>query len=210
MTGVLNIDATGTALSVPNGDINLGGDINLSNQKGLHVLNGDASSIMDFDFPELTTANGTFRVGRLTPTTGLLNTVFQYGGATAVIIEHKSARLGINTTNPQAKLDVNGDLRTHSLIEKSKNGSVSGGSYFLIWGSYGNHDIILTQNTEILQGDIPPVGYSQVITLNVIGDFALTLPTEWVIKNGGTYDGVNGSQIVVQSWDNGNFYTVIN
>jgi hypothetical protein len=118
--------------------------------------------------------------------------------------------VGINTTNPQAKLDVSGDLRTDSLLEKSKNGSVSGGSYFLIWDSYGNHDIILTQNTEILQGDIPPVGYSQVITLNVIGDFALTLPVEWVVKNGGTYDGVNGSQIVVQSWDNGNFYTVIN
>ena len=26
----------------------------------------------------------------------------------------------------------------------------------------------------------------------------------------GTYDGVNGSQIVVQSWDNGEFYTIIN
>ncbi len=44
----------------------------------------------------------------------------------------------------------------------------------------------------------------------MVGDFALSLPTQWVIKNSGVYDGVNGSQIVVQGYDNGNFYTIIN
>ena len=217
MTGVLSIDATGTALSVPNGNTGFGLpnptlklQARLTDVLGRHQITRfekfttGVNHYLDIfidnednmvEFISSGSSDGGYKFGN-------------YGNNNHIVI--KNGNVGINTTTPQAKLDVNGDLRTNSILEKSKNGSVSGGSYFLIWDSYGNHDIILTQNTEILQGDIPPVGYSQVITLNVIGDFALTLPVEWVIKNGGVYDGVNGSQIVVQSWDNGNFYTVIN
>ena len=207
MTGALSIDATGTALTVPNGisDFNR---IQLDSNKFLRL--GTSNSGNGFNPTILFNTGSNSYLDLASSDSSFSIRDKEDFNSIRFTFTRTSGRLGINTTNPQAKLDVNGDLRTDSLLEKSKNGSVSGGSYFLIWDSYGNHDIILTQNTEILQGDIPPVGYSQVITINVIGDFALTLPVEWEVKNGGVYDGVNGSQIVVQSWDNGNFYTVIN
>jgi hypothetical protein len=96
--------------------------------------------------------------------------------------------------------DFNSDSLTQSI----------NGTYNIDWNEYSNWDLTLTGNTTLTQTNIPTTATEKTITIYVIGDFALTLPNEWVIKNGGTYDGVNGSQIVVQSWDNGNFYTVIN
>ena len=84
------------------------------------------------------------------------------------------------------------------------------GTFNINFNSYSNWELTLTGNTTLTFTNEPIADKEKTITIYVIGDFALTLPTEWVIKNSGTYDGVNGSQIVVQSWDNGNFYTVIN
>ena len=96
--------------------------------------------------------------------------------------------------------DFNSDSLTQSI----------NGTYNIDWNEYSNWELTLTGNATLTQTNIPPTATEKTITIYVIGDFALTLPTEWVVKNGGVYDGVNGSQIVVQSWDNGNFYTVIN
>ena len=87
--------------------------------------------------------------------------------------------------------------------------SVSG-NFNIDFNAYSNWELTLTGNTSLTFTNEPIADKEKTITIYVIGDFALTLPTEWVVKNGGVYDGVNGSQIVVQSWDNGNFYTVIN
>ena len=84
------------------------------------------------------------------------------------------------------------------------------GTFNIDWDAYSNWDLTITGNTTLTQTNIPTTGKEKTITIYVVGDFALTLPTEWVIKNGGAYDGVNGSQIVVQSWNNGQYYTVIN
>lgn len=84
------------------------------------------------------------------------------------------------------------------------------GTFNIDWNAYSNWDLTITGNTTLTQTNIPITGKEKPITIYVVGDFALTLPTEWVIKNGGAYDGVNGSQIVVQSWNNGQYYTVIN
>ena len=84
------------------------------------------------------------------------------------------------------------------------------GTFNIDFNAYSNWELTLTGNTNLTFTNEPIADKEKTITIYVIGDFALTLPTEWVIKNGGVYDGVNGSQIVVQSWDNGNFYTVIN
>ena len=84
------------------------------------------------------------------------------------------------------------------------------GTFNIDWNAYSNWDLTITGNTTLTQTNIPITGKEKTITIYVVGDFALTLPTEWVIKNGGAYDGVNGSQIVVQSWNNGQYYTVIN
>ena len=84
------------------------------------------------------------------------------------------------------------------------------GTFNIDWNAYSNWDLTITGNTTLTQTNIPTTGKEKTITIHVVGDFALTLPTEWVIKNGGAYDGVNGSQIVVQSWNNGQYYTVIN
>ena len=171
MTGALSIDATGTALSVPNGNVGIGTDnpstkldVRFTGALGRDRVTrfekfatGDNAYLDIFidnednmvEFISTGTFDGGFKIGNS-------------GNNNHIVV--KNGKVGIDNATPQAKLDVNGDLKTNSLLEKSKNGSVSGGSYFLIWDSYGNHDIILTQNTEILQGDIPPVGYSQVIT----------------------------------------------
>jgi len=84
------------------------------------------------------------------------------------------------------------------------------GTFNIDWNAYSNWDLTITGNTTLTQTNIPTTGKEKTITIYVVGDFALTLPTEWVVKNGGAYNGVNGSQIVVQSWNNGQYYTVIN
>lgn len=84
------------------------------------------------------------------------------------------------------------------------------GTFNIDWDAYSNWDLTITGNTTLTQTNIPITDKEKTITIYIVGDFALTLPTEWEIKNGGTYDGVNGSQIVVQSWNNGQYYTVIN
>ena len=84
------------------------------------------------------------------------------------------------------------------------------GTFNIDWDAYSNWDLTITGNTTLTQTNIPITGKEKPITIYVVGDFALTLPTEWVVKNGGAYNGVNGSQIVVQSWNNGQYYTVIN
>ena len=91
-----------------NGNIKLSGDINLSDQKGLNVLNGNATSIMDFDFPEITNVAGAFRIGRGTNTTSTLSTIFYKGNEVAVQINHRDKKLGIGK-NPTANLDVTGN-----------------------------------------------------------------------------------------------------
>jgi hypothetical protein len=84
------------------------------------------------------------------------------------------------------------------------------GTFNIDWDAYSNWDLTITGNTTISQTNTPIASKEKTITIYVLGDFALTLPTEWVVKNSGVYDGVNGSQIVVQSWNNGQYYTVIN
>ena len=84
------------------------------------------------------------------------------------------------------------------------------GTFNIDWNAYSNWDLTITGNTTLTQTNTPITGKEKPITIYCIGDFALILPTEWVIKNGKQYDGVNGSQIVVQSWNNGQYYTVIN
>ena len=84
------------------------------------------------------------------------------------------------------------------------------GTFNIDWNEYSNWSFEITGNTTITQTNTPTTGKEKTITIYVVGDFALTLPTQWVVKNFGIYDGVNGSQIVVQSWNNGQYYTVIN
>ena len=103
-------------------------------------------------------------------------------------------------------------LVTKEILEKknkSNTESVSG-VYSLDWDEFSNWDLTLTSSTTIREINMPILGKEKTITIYVVGDFALTLPIQWVIQNGGVYDGVSGSQIVVQSWDNGTYYTVIN
>ncbi len=84
------------------------------------------------------------------------------------------------------------------------------GTFNIDWNAYSNWDLTITGNTTITETNIPIANKEKTITIYIVGDFALLLPTQWVVKNGGVYDGVNGSQIVVQSWNNGQYYTVIN
>ena len=75
------------------------------------------------------------------------------------------------------------------------------------WTLFSNFDFTLTENSVITQTGVPESGYNATITIYVKGDYALTLPTEWIVI-GGTYD-TNGTQFIVQSWDDGNFYCAI-
>ena len=96
--------------------------------------------------------------------------------------------------------DFNSDSNTQSI----------NGNYNIDWNEYSNWDLTLTGNTTLTQTNIPTTATEKTITIYVKGSYALTLPTEWDVKNGGIYNAFDGSQIVIQGWDNGNFYTVIN
>lgn len=87
--------------------------------------------------------------------------------------------------------------------------SVSG-AYNIDWSEYSNWDLTLTGNTTLTQTNIPTTATEKTITIYVQGDFALTLPTEWVVTNINEYDPESGSQIVVQGWNNGSFNANVN
>lgn len=138
----------------------------------------------------------------------MVNSNFRFRlGATAV--QETNYPFYINTKSLFGEL-VKVKNAIESEGETSNTETLASGIYNVDWSKEGNHDITLTQNTTITQSNIPGVNISKTITIYVKGDFALTLPTQWVIKNGGTYDGIKGSQIVIQSWDNGKYYTAIN
>ncbi len=87
--------------------------------------------------------------------------------------------------------------------------SVSG-NYNIDWDAHSIWDLTLTGATTLTQSNIPGVGKEKTIVIYATGEEALTLLTEWVIQNGGSYVGDVRTQIVIQSWDNGNYHTVIN
>lgn len=86
------------------------------------------------------------------------------------------------------------------------------GFYTIDWSAADNWELTLTGNTSLAQSNMPAVGKEKTITLYIQGDFALTIPIEWNVVGGGTYDGVNGSQFVIQSRTNSTtkYHTVIN
>ena len=113
----------------------------------------------------------------------------------------------------QIPIVQNGETKKVNYSEFLNNNSLTqniSGTFNIDFSLYSNFYLTQTANTVLTFTNNPIAGKEKTITIYISGDFALTLPTEWIIKNGGTYDGVNGSQIVVQSWDNGNYYTVIN
>jgi hypothetical protein len=79
------------------------------------------------------------------------------------------------------------------------------GTYNIDWNEYSNWDLTLTGNTTLTQTNIPTTATEKTITIYVQGDYALTLPNEWIIANIENYDTQDGSKIVVQSWNNGSF-----
>ena len=84
------------------------------------------------------------------------------------------------------------------------------GFYNIDWSVASNWDLTLTGNTTLTQSNIPKIETEKTITIYVIGDFALTLPNEWLVTNINQYDGLSGSQIVVQGWNNGSFNANVN
>ena len=110
-------------------------------------------------------------------------------------------------------VDKSGDTMTGLLktpIVQEKTLIQTGGLFGNLnvdWTLFSNFDFTLTENSVITQTGVPESGYNATITIYVKGDFALTLPTEWIVI-GGVYDP-NGTQFIVQSWDDGNFYCAI-
>lgn len=92
-----------------------------------------------------------------------------------------------------------------------ENTSVSG-AYNIDWNESSNWELVLIGNTTISESNLPLIGTEKTITIYIIGDFSLSLPAEWVVSGGGVYDGLNGSQIVVQARTNATtkYQTVIN
>ena len=66
--------------------------------------------------------------------------------------------------------DFNSDSLTQSI----------NGTYNIDWEEYSNWDLTLTGNTTLTQTNIPTTATEKTITIYVQGDYALTLPTEWV------------------------------
>jgi hypothetical protein len=122
-----------------------------------------------------------------------------------------------NVTMKLTKIGASDDTSTtpiagsiDALLEKVAATTVLGNTYNIDWNSYGHHDIILTQATTLTQSNIPPVGFTQTITMKVSGGYALDITTLGTIQDGAVVDGGQDVQIVTQSWNNGSAYTVIN
>ena len=81
-------------------------------------------------------------------------------------------------------------------------------TYDIDWNTAEHWDLTMTANTTITESNIPIAGKVKTITIELKGNFSPTLPVAWGVL--GTYDGTNGSQLVVQSWDNGSYYAIFN
>ena len=164
----------------------------------------DGSEGVDITFSDPTWVDGNYESGYL-----------------RVLDNNFKVRLGENVGNDTDTLFVaNGKgifrdkLTVQNAVESwgetSNKETLTGSTYNVDWETFGNHDITLTQNTTITQSNIPPIGVSKTITMYFTGEFSLDLPVEWVIQNGGSYVGDVRTQVVIQSWDNGNYQTAIN
>lgn len=103
------------------GELGVNGDINLkgSFSRSIELLNGNSTSNMRFDFPELTTAVGHLTFYRSTNTTGDKQLQIYKGDGTATLqsilsadgnsyLNASTGNVGIGTTSPTAKLSVDG------------------------------------------------------------------------------------------------------
>ena len=104
---------------------------------------------------------------------------------------------------------MSGLLQTPVIREEMNSLPQAGisGNYNIDWSLYSTQTLKLTGNTTLTESNIPTTGYEQTIIVYIEGDFALTLPGTWIVV-GGSYDPA-GTQFIVQSWDDGNFYCAI-
>ena len=82
-------------------------------------------------------------------------------------------------------------------------------TYQIDWNAAESWDLTMTGNTIFTQTNIPPANTEKTIVINLIGVFSPTDIVAWGII-GAAYDGTNGSQIVVSSWNNGQYHAVRN
>lgn len=74
---------------------------------------------------------------------------------------------------------------------------------------FGNSNLTMTANTVFNEINLPPLGVEKTITIYLYGNFSPTDIIAWGII-GQPYDGVNGSQIVVQWKGDGTYHAVRN
>lgn len=112
-------------------EITTSNDIKLTSiVNNIEVAAGDILSYLDFDFPEVATANPTVRFFRDTNTTGTPTVVFYSGDGTSstdhrincgggsVYFQAISGNFGIGTASPSEKLDVVGNVTISGSLSK--------------------------------------------------------------------------------------------
>lgn len=91
----------------------------------------------------------------------------------------------------------------------TENATVTG-AHNIDW-DYDTFNYTLTGNTTWTDVNLPTSGTnSKVITLYVIGDFAITYPANWGTNKIGVYDGTVLNQIVVEYVKSGVYWLTIN
>jgi len=88
------------------------------------------------------------------------------------------------------------------------NASVTG-SYNIDWKN-DVWDLTLTGNTTLTESNLPAIGKTKTISLNVSGNFTLSYPSDWTDFISGVYDGVASlNTITIQYFGTGKYKVVI-
>ena len=95
------------------------------------------------------------------------------------------------------------------LAEKLVTNAPVTGSYVIDW-SNDVWDLTLTGNTTLTESNLPAIGKTKTITLNISGNFTLTYPSGWTSKITGAYIGTETlNTITIQYYGVGKYKVLI-
>jgi hypothetical protein len=87
--------------------------------------------------------------------------------------------------------------------------NIVNGTYNIDWNNE-TYDLVLNGNTTFTESNLPPPGFTKVISIYVSGAFALTLPANWATNIIGTYSTTKINQLVIEYRGVGKYWLTIN
>jgi len=128
-----------------------------TNVPRINLRNGDANTNLDFDFPELTSANANIRLFRNTNTAGTVSFNIHPGdnsGDPVFLVEANTGEVGINTASPSNPLEIRRDTDGQAFAVARVNSNTDG---FII-SMNTNTPILMSNNANLELGINNPGG----------------------------------------------------